>query len=181
MDTNKLVDNGFKILSEIHQKITFADGKANFLVVIDLALFGVTVTLLKDLEIVFKSMTEKGVIGGIIIAMACMLAIVSLVLISSGIYHAINAINPRLSSQGKKRSLIYFGAIANMNQEDFRKYFKAGTESELSEDIMNQIHENSVIANAKFARVGASAKVLVYSLISVAFLSLVYFILSTFQ
>lgn len=165
MDTNKLVDNGFKILSEIHQKITFADSKANFLVAVNAALFGALITLLSTSENIFTILLGKEVLGGIAFALISVLALVTFLLISLGIYNAIRTINPRLSSNGKKQSLIYFGAISNMALDDFRKLFKEGTEERLAEDIINQIHENSIIATNKFANVKTSATFLIYSLL----------------
>lgn len=178
MPTTNAIENSFKVLSEIHQKITFADSKANFLVIIDLALFASIITILTNLKDSFKILLSHGPLGGGTIASFIIFSVITLFLVSASIFRAIQAINPRVSSQSKKQSLIYFGAIANMSYDDFKSFFQKGTEAELHDDLTNQIYENSLIANIKFGKVSNSARFLLFSLIFVGILAIASFLLT---
>ncbi len=174
------IDNNLKLLEDIHSKITFADSKANFLVVICLALFTAQITLIGSLTSVFEKLISQGFIGGTLLTLTITLSLINLALISVSIYKAIKAINPQLNTQGKKHSLLYFGAIANMALSDYKEFSKKSSNKDLLDDILNQIHENSQIVESKFRLIGSAVKFVISALIFVGTFSILHTILQIF-
>jgi hypothetical protein len=47
-------------------------------------------------------------------------------------------------------SLIYFGTIADLKADDFKKKFMAATDEEYLDDLLSQTHKNAEIVDKKF-------------------------------
>lgn len=74
---------------------------------------------------------------------AASLLVLSLIYVYRGTY-------PR--TQGPGGSLVYFGSIAEKDSEEFKKKFLAYDLQGHLDDVLEQIHRNSVILNGKFEK-----------------------------
>lgn len=82
---------------------------------------------------------------------------------------------PKTESQNS--SLIFFGTIAGMKCDEFKKKFKNMTEEEYLNDLLSQIHINADILNKKFSYLKWSLVLLAVSIIpwlSAIYLSKIY-------
>lgn len=74
---------------------------------------------------------------------------------------AATAVLPRVD--GPKRSLVFFGRVADLNPADYQNKFRSSTDAELLDDVTAQIHRNAEIACRKH---GLVRKALWWSFIS---------------
>lgn len=70
------------------------------------------------------------------------------------IIYSLRALYPDI--QIRKPSLFFFGSIASRKIEDFKKEFAILSEKEILEEINDQVHINSTIAQAKMERIRIS-------------------------
>lgn len=62
-------------------------------------------------------------------------------------------------TRGPKKSMLYFGCIAEMTCEDYADAFQKKSDDDLLEDLAEQIHRNAEIARDKHKRVGQAMMV----------------------
>lgn len=72
-----------------------------------------------------------------------------IVFIGYSIFNAVSALIPRLKNNTGKKSLIYFGDIASLDLEEFKKELKSYSESDYEEDLKKQIYISSKISSKK--------------------------------
>lgn len=75
-----------------------------------------------------------------------------------GIYHTLRSFFPRLNNISTDRSLFYFGHVSQIKPIDYIKAFEKMTITDAKKQILEQIHTNSVIADAKMKNVQVSIK-----------------------
>ena len=66
-----------------------------------------------------------------------------------GLAESAVAIIPRLKNKSSKKSILYFGQIAEFDLSDYKKKITGTSEEEYKEEIINQIHVLSGIALKK--------------------------------
>ncbi len=131
-----------KILDRIHEWIRSADQKVS----IFLAFQGVTVTFVfPNLEIFKKILSIQNYTFQIFVSIFFMIGFVLVVL---GIFKSLFAIIPRVKKKTNK-SLMYFGAIAEMGLSEYRKYINGADEHKYHDEIVDQIYFSSGIAQKK--------------------------------
>jgi hypothetical protein len=113
--------------------IAAADVKVGVVVTIDLALFG-------GLTAAFSSAASKPLAGEVFAAIAGLGLVVAVIWAAAATF-------PRLN--GPKRSLVFFGRIAEKSEDDYADAFMAASQIDLIKDWSRQIHANARIANAK--------------------------------
>ena len=116
--------------------IAAADGKAGFGFAFATAMLGVLAATVP------KNPAEWGIGPAIAAAFAMVLAIIALVLLSL-------ATLPRVT--GPKRSLIFWGGIAQFTVDQFKNAVSETTDAEYIADLAGQCHRNAEIASTKFA------------------------------
>lgn len=136
MDTSHLKE----ILERIHGWIFSADQKTS----IFLAFQGVVIALL------FTDLAEwvlnfKGNLFSSLIFSS------GITIVAWSIYYSISGILPKVKNEGK-RSLIFFGDIAEMTIGDYKKAIFQLSASGLKNDFLNQIHISASIAKMKHVR-----------------------------
>jgi Family of unknown function (DUF5706) len=178
MEDKFQIEIAFKILSEVQDKIKMADTKASFLIGVNLFLLSLTLGSLSLYRSTIIILTSKGFHGGLHISLAILLFLLSLGLLLSSIFMAISASNPRLNSQSNKTSITYFGHITDTNLEEYKNKFINLSLGDVLESLIYQIHDNSIIAKAKFACVKQSYFILKFALFIVICSQLLNFILS---
>lgn len=110
------------------------DSRITFVAGISIAMLGVlinNVALLKDLF--WYEYVTFGLASGLLFT--------SLILVYQSQYPKTKSVNS---------SLIYFGTIAALKADEFKKRFKATTEEEYLDDLLSQTHINAEIISKKF-------------------------------
>lgn len=84
------------------------------------------------------------------------------------------SLSPRLKNNTDYKSLIYFGNIVENNFDDLKKYYN---DWNIYDDLINQIYNDSIIANKKMKNFNFGIKYFVISilLLSIYLLSEVFF------
>ena len=123
-----------EILKIVNDWIKNADTKANFLLVINLAILGYFLSIMVPL----------------LLHITRILLFIFITFLVLSFYFLYRTINPNINSKGlNKKSPIYFGEIVNMRFAEFVSKF-----SDLytggNQEILKQIYINSRIANFKF-------------------------------
>jgi len=77
------------------------------------------------------------------------LSISGVVLIGYSVYKSVSAIVPRLKNHSGKKSLTYFGDIANLELNDFKKKIKGMSDADYEDELIEQIHISAKIAARK--------------------------------
>jgi len=77
------------------------------------------------------------------------LYISGVVLIGYSVYKSVSAIVPRLKHHSGKKSLTYFGDIANLELNDFKKKIKGMSDADYEDELIEQIHISAKIAARK--------------------------------
>lgn len=127
-------------LLRVHEWIRTADQKAS----IFLAFQGFVLTLL------FESVSSW--IARYLSSAPYMILILVLAgttLIGFSVYKSISVVLPRLTKDGRKRSITYFGDIARFELSEFRKTLKEIQIDEYENELIDQIHVSSRIAAKK--------------------------------
>lgn len=141
-------------LSRVSEWIQFADKKAGFIGVFYSAILGLLIT--KRDEIFIQLFWHGDCLYGLLL-------LALLIVLGVGAYHLISTVSPQLKNGNTDRSLFFFGTVAKMKIEDYLKDIKELTEEDAQREVAEQIHTNSVIANAKMASVRKSTFALVYA------------------
>ena len=71
---------------------------------------------------------------------------------------------PRIASAGQ--SLTYFGTIQSRPPNEFREQFLAQDESQLLDDLIEQVHANSGIAHRKHRAIQRASALMIFGLVS---------------
>ena len=127
-------------LRRVHEWIRSADEKVS----IFLALQGVALTIL--FPKVF-SWTEDN-----FDKFSCLdffILLMGMVLIAISLCKSVFAIIPSLDKKKHKKSMTYFGDIAEFKLEDFQKMVEGASDKEYGEELINQIYISSGIAKKK--------------------------------
>lgn len=139
--------------------IAAAEIKVGVIVALDTAMLGALAASFSGLQpadrTVFAYFFSIVAAAGIVAALIC----------------ASMSVLPRVN--GPKKSLLFFGRIAELHHPNYVANFRSATESEMLEDCLAQIHRNAEIARDKFMWVGRSMKWSFFSVVPwVAALSL---------
>lgn len=133
MDAGERLAVAHSILDRNLSWIAAAESKAGFAVAIDTAMLAGLATAYADAE-------RIGCLTTTLVALTATLIVVSVV--CAGL-----VVRPR--TDGPKRSLFFFGRIAEMARETYRSELATATNEELLKDLADQIHRNAEIAAEK--------------------------------
>jgi hypothetical protein len=117
---------------------------------------GVAIAMLGILANASASIVSWNCLLYIIFGLAAILLFISLILIYLSQY-------PKTKSQNS--SLVFFGTIASLKLDQFKKNFKAMTDDEYLDDLLSQVYINSEILAKKFTYLKSSLIFLVISVI----------------
>lgn len=131
-----------EILKIVNSWTKNADNKANFLLLINLAILGYF------LSILFPSLKLNNF--KIAFPIIDCLLITLIIFLTLSFYFLYRTIRPNIESvEMNKKSPIYFGAIANMNFESFVNRV-SDLYNEDSQEVLKQVYINSQIVKFKF-------------------------------
>jgi hypothetical protein len=147
------------LFEHIEEQIGRADTKAQLTLAADALLAGTLAALGKGAARSLLSNTSL-----VLDRFADLFTILMFLALVCSFYWAFRVINPHL--RGSKRfTLMYFGRIARMNEDDFINAFGNQSLSDLKVSILAQVHTKAKIDQIKFARVRWSVHFLVVSLV----------------
>lgn len=139
-------------LSRVSEWVQFADKKAGFLAIFYSAILGFLLVQKQDVFVhIFFHQNDE---------MYALLFLTLLSLIVVGMYFLFSAVAPRLDNGNTDKSLFYFGTVARMKIADYLQEAQKLTEDDARRQLLEQIHTNSVIANAKMDNIKKSTRVL---------------------
>ncbi|HCV43311.1 MAG TPA: hypothetical protein DGH68_07485 [Bacteroidetes bacterium] len=72
------------------------------------------------------------------------------------VYFALLVTRPALSNKRQKPSLLYFGHIANLSEQEFLTKFMRQQPEEIRDAILSQVYQKAAIAMRKFAAIRQS-------------------------
>jgi hypothetical protein len=135
----------YSLLENLHGQVRIADEKIRGLFS-GSALLAAALAVNSGLSL--RSMGADGLTVGeqLLIAVRGLL----LIAVASALLAAIVALLPRIVPRRSLRSLFFFGHIASTEHDQFLKEFAALGRQAALEQIMSQIHVNSVIVQAKY-------------------------------
>lgn len=149
----------FLLFEHIEGQINLADTKAQLTLAADALLAGTFAVLGKGAVSNLLSNTSP-----ILDRLADLSTVLMFLALVCSFYYALRVINPHL--QGSKRfTLMYFGQIAQMDEDDFIDTFRNQSLSDLKASTLAQVHTKAKIAQVKFARASRSVNFLILSLI----------------
>lgn len=93
-----------------------------------------------------------------------LILILFLFFLIKSIFHAFKSLYPNISN--REQSLLFFGNIASMGINKFKREFSSLTQENAIEELNNQTFTNSQIAVAKFKNVQESIKSFLFGFIS---------------
>ncbi len=154
------------LFEHIEDQIGRADTKAQLTLAADALLAGTLAALGKGAARSLLSNTSP-----ILDRFADLFTVLMFLALVCSFYWALRVVNPHL--RGSKRfTLMYFGRIAQMNEDDFITTFGNQSLSDLKVSILAQVHTKAKIAQIKFARVRWSVHFLLVSLVFWAIIQL---------
>ena len=128
-------------LNNIQDWIKAADTKFSILLGVVAVLFGLTTVIFKSLPYIANNEFSATVFFVALFTVLYILSTVTTLLI------CLIGLFSRLKPN--QDSCLYFGCIANKNLSVFKQSILSQTEEEKLDDLLNQIHINSIIANKK--------------------------------
>ena len=157
------------LFGHIEEQINRADTKAQLTMVADALLAGTLATLGKGTARSLLIMTSTA-----LNRLTDLFIILMFLALACSFFWALRVINPHL--RGSKRfTLMYFGKIAQMDEDDFIDTFQNQSLNDLKVSTLAQVHTKARIAQIKFARVRWSINFLIASL---AFWALIQLLLA---
>jgi hypothetical protein len=147
------------LFEHIEDQINRADTKAQLTLAADALLAGTLATLGKGTGKSLLSNTSP-----FLDRFADLFTILMFLALVCSFYWALRVINPHLRSS-KRLTLMYFGRIAQMNEDDFINTFGNQSLRDLKESTLSQVHTKAKIAQVKFARARWSVNFLLLALV----------------
>jgi pycsar effector protein len=154
------------LFEHIEEQIGRADTKAQLTLAADALLAGTLAALEKGAAKSFLSNTSP-----ILDRFADLFTILMFLALVCSFYWALRVINPHLHDS-KRFTLMYFGRIAQMSEDDFINTFGNQSLNDLEVSTLAQVHTKARIAQIKFARVRWSVNFLIASLVFWAIIQL---------
>ncbi len=144
--------------------IEFADKKAGFFLTISLALFSASFALVPKASSNIQRYFSKGTIGWVVLAiLLIMLFAVYSILAILGIRKLIKVVVPRLKPTTRRKSVLFYQTINDMELGDFKKEMQEMSAETIVDELADQIYNNAVVASEKYGNIGTSIILLKWS------------------
>lgn len=153
-------------LTRVSEWVQFADKKAGFVAAFYSAILGLLITKRNDL---FWNVFAYHRIH----CEYALLVIALLIVLGIGLYYLFITVVPQLKNNNASESLFYFGTVAAMNAKSYKDAIEQLTEEDARRQVAEQIHANSVIADAKMTSIRKST----YALMATGVLAFLLFFL----
>ena len=154
------------LFEHIEEQIGRADTKAQLTLAADALLAGTLAFLGKGAASSLLSNTSP-----VFDRLADLFTVLMFLALVCSVYWALRVVNPHLRGS-KHFTLMYFGQIAQMDENDFIHRFGSQSLNDLKASTLAQVHIKARIAQYKFARVRWSVNFLVASLVFWAIIQL---------
>ena len=156
------------LFEHIEEQIGRADTKAQLTMAADALLAGTLATLGKGVAKSLLSPTSPA-----LDRLTDLLTILMFLALACSFFWALRVVNPHLRGS-KQFTLMYFGGIAQMNEDAFIDTFRNQSLNDLKVSTLAQVHTKARIAQIKFARVRWSVNFLIASLACWAIIQLLF-------
>jgi hypothetical protein len=165
-------------LKNINSWIKLADNKASFILTISLALFSISFSSIPSGRQIISTMIMNGskiqLIAGIVLVLMFIAYFAFAIL---GIKKLISIITPRTISTTKRKSIIYFGSIVEMELEKYKKEISNLTEDQIIDELSDQVYNNAMVASKKYKDVEAAIGLLkIAGLLGITFIVILLFL-----
>jgi hypothetical protein len=141
-------------LNRTTEWIKFSDQKSGFLSVYYSVILGLLISHKASIPLYIFSH------NGLVLACYILVLSANIILLLSGIFWLFVSIFPRLTNLTTDKSVFYFGHVADLKFIDYLKDLKKLSVPDIKEQIIEQIHANSVIANRKMKNIQKTTKCL---------------------
>lgn len=151
-DINTKIQEAQALLEMINGWISNIDTKISLALAFDGILIGIICSNISDIDLVFKFTEEnniKNTIDTILIVLIILLLIISIIKLLSAIIASIHNTND---------SIIFFGSIAKKDLNTYKSRFSAASQDDVLNNLIEQIHTNSVICTEKVKRYNEGIK-----------------------
>ena len=88
------------------------------------------------------------------------------------LYYSLRGLFPSVKASDNNSGLMFFGEISNCSLEKYKKLIASANEKEYQDELVEQIHTNSLIASVKFSSYKRSVLFFVTGLIILVFIYL---------
>lgn len=134
-----------QLLESVQNQIRIADEKVR-------ALFGATALIaaalaLNSRQSITQIFSSGAMVQGAIIATCQILMALA---VAFAMFSAILALMPRLRPKAARRSLFFFGHIATVEHDAFIREIRAMAMPDAIEQVLSQVHVNSLIVQTKY-------------------------------
>jgi hypothetical protein len=154
-------------LERVQAQISKADNKSSFLLAVCIPLIAYNSSL--------ASLNMEMVIGNsccfLLTWISAFILIAPPALTLIGLLKFINSLTPRVKSPTGNPSLLYFGTIAEMPDQEFEDHISSISEDNFISELVDQTIANSRIATIKYKLIGEGTNLLKYAIISTAIAS----------
>lgn len=151
------IDANYKNLERVNNWISNSDTKAAVILTFNGILFSYLITKTPSVkEIILQRLLDLP--SFFLYLIFCAYA----VMVGMSIFHAFKVLNPDIKE--RLPSLFFFGTIAEMELEDFKKKMKELNLESIQEELINQTYVNAKIAITKFTNLKHSVQYLFLSL-----------------
>ncbi len=158
--------------------LKFADLKVSFLLSVSLALFTGSIlllpTALNNLTKLFINPNRNVWILSIVLGI---IVVIYFFLILIVIFNFIAALSPITKPKSLKKSLLFFGEIASMTPEEYKKRLLSATEDTVLDELVDQTYNNSAITSQKYSNIKRTVIILRIALL----VGIVYLFIGTFK
>lgn len=148
MQNEKEIEHSKYVLNRFDHYIEGANSKGNFLLAFSVFLFGFIAAGFNDI-VSFNQRASTNWIIGLLIA----ILIIGLVSIAFTIAAVFPYLRTNNSSSKKYHSLVFFGSIAEMEEDDFLKQYGEQKDKKVSKDLAKQIYAVSKGLKVKYGRI----------------------------
>lgn len=153
------------LFSLIEAQITRADTKAGLVVAADTVF--VTAILLSSRGVILHLLDPS---ASLVARAAAVLSLLTFVNLICSTLFALTAARPALKVRDDEGTLFFFGRIAQMDHPEYLDSFSAQNPTALRHAILTEVHNTSLIAMRKFARVRHSLDFLIAATVLYALL-----------
>lgn len=155
----KVAEMSKLLFDHIQGQINLADTKAQLTLAAGAILAALVLPLGKGVafQLLGSTATIERLTAGIVILM-----FISLL---ASLYYALVAARPTLQLPEQRRTLLYFGHIAELSEEEFISRFLRQTPQDINESILSQVWVKAQIANRKFTMIRWSLTFLILTVV----------------
>ena len=157
-------------LAEYHLRFTlelirFADRKAQNLLRLTLAIFTAALIGVPPAVLALRTFAERGGWRMVLFAGTIVLYVACSGCLLGSMVCIVRVIRPRGEKKGTRTSVLFFGAVAEMKQDEFLRTLREMDYDRALAEVSTQLHQSAKIAQAKYAAVDTAIRWLLHGVL----------------